>query len=336
MKASIQAVAAEAGVSISTVSRTFAKPNLVLPETRSKVMAAAEKLDYRISRSAAALKTGQSFRVALLMSDPISTWFNSNTYAGLDSVLHPAGYDISIFEMADAHDRHEFFATLPVRRNVDAVIVNSFNIVPEEVEKLSNMKVPIVGINIPSINGFNATVSIDDRQTMHVAVEHLFSMGHRRIAYAYETSNDNNQNMVFSAEARLHGLMETAEKRKMTVERIAIRNYEDATNTILNSLLTMDPAPTALYCESDELALPVIYKLCQYGHAVPQELSVIGFDDVPLAAKIGLTTLHQDPFNMGENAARKMLSVMSGKTPKPLHETLQAQLMMHETTAFID
>lgn len=71
MKASIQAVAAEAGVSISTVSRTFAKPNLVLPETRSKVMAAAEKLDYRISRSAAALKTGQSFRVALLMSDPI-------------------------------------------------------------------------------------------------------------------------------------------------------------------------------------------------------------------------------------------------------------------------
>ena len=336
MKASIQAVAAEAGVSISTVSRTFAKPNLVLPETRSKVMAAAEKLDYRISRSAAALKTGQSFRVALLMSDPISTWFNSNTYAGLDSVLHPAGYDISIFEMADAHDRHEFFATLPVRRNVDAVIVNSFNIVPEEVEKLSNMKVPIVGINIPSINGFNAAVSIDDRQAMHVAVEHLFSMGHRRIAYAYETSNDNNQNMVFSAEARLHGLMETAEKRKMTVERIAIRNYEDATNTILNSLLTMDPAPTALYCESDELALPVIYKLCQYGHAVPQELSVIGFDDVPLAAKIGLTTLHQDPFNMGENAARKMLSVMSGKTPKPLHEILQAQLMMHETTAFID
>ena len=263
MKASIQAVAAEAGVSISTVSRTFAKPNLVLPETRSKVMAAAEKLDYRISRSAAALKTGQSFRVALLMSDPISTWFNSNTYAGLDSVLHPAGYDIPIFEMADAHDRHEFFATLPVRRNVDAVIVNSFNIVPEEVEKLSNMKVPIVGINIPSINGFNATVSIDDRQAMHVAVEHLFSMGHRRIAYAYETSNDNNQNMVFSAEARLHGLMETAEKRKMTVERIAIRNYEDATNTILNSLLTMDPAPTALYCESDELALPVIYNAMQ-------------------------------------------------------------------------
>ena len=98
---------------------------------------------------------------------------------------------------------------------------------------------------------------------MHVAVEHLFSMGHRRIAYAYETSNDNNQNMVFSAEARLHGLMETAEKRKMTVERIAIRNYEDATNTILNSLLTMDPAPTALYCESDELALPVIYNAMQ-------------------------------------------------------------------------
>ena len=67
-KASIQAVAREAGVSVSTVSRTFAKPDLVLPETRDRVMTAAEKLDYSVSRSAAALKSGQSFRIALLAS----------------------------------------------------------------------------------------------------------------------------------------------------------------------------------------------------------------------------------------------------------------------------
>lgn len=81
-KASIQAVAKEAGVSVSTVSRTFAKPDLVLPETRDKVMAAAEKLDYSISRSAAALKSGQSFRIALLASETITTWFNANILQG--------------------------------------------------------------------------------------------------------------------------------------------------------------------------------------------------------------------------------------------------------------
>ena len=86
-KASIQAVAREAGVSVSTVSRTFAKPDLVLPETRDRVMTAAEKLDYSVSRSAAALKSGQSFRIALLASETITTWFNANIFAGLDSAL---------------------------------------------------------------------------------------------------------------------------------------------------------------------------------------------------------------------------------------------------------
>ena len=92
-KASIQAVAREAGVSVSTVSRTFAKPDLVLPETRDRVMTAAEKLDYSVSRSAAALKSGQSFRIALLASETITTWFNANIFAGLDSALRPSGYD---------------------------------------------------------------------------------------------------------------------------------------------------------------------------------------------------------------------------------------------------
>ena len=124
-KASIQAVAREAGVSVSTVSRTFAKPDLVLPETRDRVMTAAEKLDYSVSRSAAALKSGQSFRIALLASETITTWFNANIFAGLDSALRPSGYDTVPYPMRNAAERHDFFADLPVRRNADAVIVSS-------------------------------------------------------------------------------------------------------------------------------------------------------------------------------------------------------------------
>ena len=158
-KASIQAVAREAGVSVSTVSRTFAKPDLVLPETRDRVMTAAEKLDYSVSRSAAALKSGQSFRIALLASETITTWFNANIFAGLDSALRPSGYDTVPYPMRNAAERHDFFADLPVRRNADAVIVSSFDIEPAEVERLKHMHVPIVGINIPSTDGFDAGVT---------------------------------------------------------------------------------------------------------------------------------------------------------------------------------
>lgn len=204
-KASIQAVAREAGVSPSTVSRTFAKPDLVLPETRERVMAAARKLDYHISRSAAALKSGQSFRVALLTSESIATWFNATVYAGLSSVLQPAGYDIAVFPMANTDDRRAFFETLPVRRNADAVIVSSFNIDPAEVGQLKRMGVPIVGVNIPSPDGFDAGVSIDDRAAERTAVEHLVALGHRRIAFVGYGESTDLQDLRFSASARLRG-----------------------------------------------------------------------------------------------------------------------------------
>ena len=115
MKASIQDVAAKAGVSISTVSRSFTRPELVSKKTRLKVMAIAEQLDFQISRSATALKSGQSLRIALLLSDPVTTWFNSHVFLGLNSVLQERGYDISIYTINTFEARKELFETLPVR-----------------------------------------------------------------------------------------------------------------------------------------------------------------------------------------------------------------------------
>ncbi len=117
-KADIYQVAKEAGVSISTVSRAFTRPELVSAKTRRKVLDVADKLDFNISRSATALKSGQTYRVAMLMNEEITSWFNTQTFAGIESVMHPAGYDISLFQHIDtAANRHEFFTDLPIRRN---------------------------------------------------------------------------------------------------------------------------------------------------------------------------------------------------------------------------
>ena len=313
-KASIQAVAKEAGVSVSTVSRTFAKPDLVLPETRDKVMAAAEKLDYSISRSAAALKSGQSFRIALLASETITTWFNANIFAGLDSVLRPAGYDTVAYPMRNAEERHDFFADLPVRRNADAVIVSSFNIEPAEVERLKHMHVPIIGINIPSTDGFDSGVSIDDRTATRAAVEHLIALGHRGIAFVGGTPAETN--MRYSA-----------------VTNLQVPRGATETSAALNAVLTAPAGTTAFCFEDDELALPVLYRLRQYGKRVPQDISIVGFDDVEMSQAVGLTTMHQDPFAMGADAGRMALEAIAGGPIEPAFIQPDVPLVLRETTA---
>lgn len=126
MEASIAQVAAAAGVSIATVSRAFARPDMVSEKTRTKVFTAADQLNYSISRSATSMKTGRAYRIALLVSEDISTWFNSQLFSGLNDVLHDDGYDISIYPVVTPEERSRFFTELPVRRNADAVIVSSF------------------------------------------------------------------------------------------------------------------------------------------------------------------------------------------------------------------
>lgn len=331
MKASIQDVAAKAGVSISTVSRSFTRPELVSKKTRLKVMTIAEQLDFQISRSATALKSGQSLRIALLLSDPVTTWFNSHVFLGLNSVLQERGYDVSIYSINTFEARKEFFETLPVRRNADAVVVCSCNINPGEVSRLRNMNVPVVGVNISDNEGFDAAVSIDDAGSMKTVTRHLVSIGHRRLAYVRTTHGTP---FTYSADERINGFREVVEQTA-GVES-SVLNCPKLPNPVdpaISQILALDPAPTALVFQTDDLAVPVLYQLRHFGRSIPGDFSVVGFDDSTYTNDIGLTTLHQDPIQMGELIALKTLALISGTAPEKPFETFRTQLVLRETTA---
>lgn len=333
MRASIHDVAARAGVSTSTVSRTLSKPDLVLPSTRRKVLAAARALEYHVSRSAASLKSGQTMRIALLANGHITSWFNANIFAGLDGVFHSHGYDISVFPMNDADQRHEFFEDLPVRRNADAVVVSSFNIDVREIDKLKDMNVPLIGVNVPSQEGFDAAVGIDDSAAMHMAVEYLISLGHRHITYAYSTPNHSHR-LQFSADARLNGFLESCERHPdVAPATLGVDDGTDTTTTILDYLADASAKPTALCLQNDDMALPLLFRMRQYGYRIPQDMSIVGFDDIPFAGSVGLTTIRQNPYELGSAAARKTLALMEGHACEPAFETQQVQLILRETTA---
>ena len=145
----------------------------------------------------------------MLMNEEITSWFNMEVFAGINSVMHDAGYDISLFQHVDTgENRRDFFTNLPVRRNVDAVFVTSFGVEPEEIQQLQRIHVPIIGINTPSQEGFDATISIDDEDGMFSSAQHLINLGHKKHCVRVLRCSRFDQFVDRRARAGLHSRMQ--------------------------------------------------------------------------------------------------------------------------------
>lgn len=333
MGASIQDVAEQAGVSIATVSRTFTLPDKVLPETRRKVLDAAQDLDYTISRSASALKSGKSSRIAFLTGGELDSWYDSHVLAGLNSVLHDAGYDIALYAVSDVRERHAFFSDMSIKRNADAVMVVSFQISHTEADKLATTGIPLLGINTEPLPEFSATVGIDETSGMKLVVNHLVEQGHRRIAYV--CLDPDTESFKWNGRARLQAFLSACARLDDRVVTTVIHAPKDDTRAdyALSQLAGMDERPTAVICMNDEYALPLVFCMQRSGWMVPRDVSVVGFDDSTYAREVGLTTIHQDPYEMGRSAATTLLGLLAGKEPAESVQIQPSFLAVRSTTA---
>ena len=332
-RAGIREVAKAAGVSISTVSRAFTRPELVSERTRRKVLETADKLDFNISRSATSLKSGQSYRVAMLMNEEITSWFNTEVFAGIESVMHNAGYDVSLFQHVDtAENRRDFFTNLPVRRNVDAVFVTSFGVDPKEIQQLKRIHVPIIGINssLPEERGFNAAVRIDDKQGSELAARHLMMLGHRNIVYI---RSDREVTLHFSVQGRYESFMACCQANGVEPRVLVTDAGRNRISKVVTQLLSLDHMPTAIACQEDGIAVPLLFQLERNGFTVPNDISIIGYDDSVYARDLGLTTIRQTPVEMAREAARMTLALIEKQPLDEPFKTFPAQLIVRSTTA---
>ena len=230
MKASIGDVALKAGVSNATVSRTFAHPEQVSEATRIKVQAAADALNFSISRSAGILKSGRTYRVALLIGSHAIEWFTAEIIAGLNDVLRDAGYDLVIYPIEGAEARDAFFEELPVRNNADAVFLSSFGISPDEVKRLGTAKIPIVGVNTTS-------------------VRHLAKLGHRNLLYLYESFSST---LGFSSYNRITGFQEACGTIDgMNARTLAVQKNDNIIDAAISEMMAQDNPLTALCFHQD-------------------------------------------------------------------------------------
>ncbi|WP_018143825.1 LacI family DNA-binding transcriptional regulator [Alloscardovia criceti] len=335
MGSTIQDVARVAGVSASTVSRAFTRPDLVSAKTRENILKVASELHFSLSRSAAALKSGKSLRVALLMSGKMNLWFISSILEGLNEVLHARGYDVSVYQISSTEERKEFFDTLPLRRNADAVIVSSFAIAEDEVTLLNSIGIPIVGINADNSKelGLTAATNIDDVHGSELAARHLLQLGHKDIVYV---STHRAVSLHFSVQTRIQTFTEYCARQGISVTNIPCEITEDGKyqiSHVASEIMSLSHLPTAIACQEDGIAIPLQFQLERSGLNIPRDVSMIGFDDSFYAEDLGLTTIRQRPIEIGKKAAHMTLDLMDSKELEENFAIETAQLIIRSSTA---
>lgn len=338
-RTTIADVAEAAGVSVSTVSRALRGLDRVNPRTRERVEQEAQRLHFSFSKSASSLASGKTMRVAVLLPNEISSWFNSHAFEGIYEVLSTAGYDVIPYILWSQKELDRFFHNLPGNRNVDAIIVASFDFDEAKKQVLGELTIPVIGMNTPSTRGLDAGATIDDITAMGTIVRFLKSLGHTTLAYVGQPVNASP--FICSDAARENGFLQAAKDCGYdnddvivipSLRSIDARNEQDIYSGIVAQLLSAPKQPTGICTSVDTAAVPLIKELRRMGWRIPQDISVVGFDDDPSASIMDLTTMHQDPAEIGRVAARKALALLAGETLEEPFSIMPTSLVLRGTT----
>ncbi len=329
----IRDVAKKAGVGIATVSRVLNDNPLVSEETRRKVQSAIEALDYSPSSVARRLSRGRAMAVAV-----IAPFFTRRSYIerlqGIEHVLSAGGYDLILYNVETVDRRDDCLRVLPRGEHLDGLLILSLAPTDLEAERFNQLEMPTVLID--AHHDALPSTKIDDVGGARMAVEHLIGLGHRRIAYIGEHLDDNPFNFRPISD-RYQGYREA-----LTSAGIPFRpeyhcqghyGWREA-QRMTHQLLALPEPPTAVFAYSDTMAFGVLEAAQQCNVNVPDDFSVIGFDDVEIAQYFNLTTVRQPLYESGARGSELLLEGMeSGDRGAPQHLILPTELVVRSTTA---
>jgi LacI family repressor for deo operon, udp, cdd, tsx, nupC, and nupG len=304
----IMDVARRAGVSAATVSRALRGLPNVSRETRTKVLTAADELGYAASPLASALATGRMRSVGVVLPYA-GRWFFAEVVRGIEAALRRHGYDLVLHVLADEGRRDEFFGSLPVRRRVDGLLLVALDVSGEEAAVLHELGIPLAWVGEP-VDGVHGEL-VDDRQAAALAVRHLLRLGHRRIASI--GGNVAASRASGPTRRRTAGYREVLAEAGLELRSGWVRDgafTPDGAYRAATELLGAEDGerPTALFCQSDEMAFGALGALRDLGLRCPQDVSVVGLDGHELAATFDLTTVAQPVNDLGAQAARWLVA----------------------------
>ena len=329
MKATrIKDVARIAGVSTATVSRALSNPSIVSASTREAVERAIAQTGYTVNLTARNLRRKRVGGVLALVPNLANPFF-SRILAGISGVLRTEGLNLLVADTTTAPEARGGLVDYADRSRTDGLIVLD-GALPAAV--LSRPGCPPVVQACEWIAGLDAPrILADNAGGARIAVEHLVSLGHSRIGRLCGPEG----NTLTQARGAGFGAALAEAALELRSDWILAGDFSfRAGREAAAAILRMPERPSAIFCDSDEMACGLIGGLQQAGLRVPADLSVLGFDDVQLSAHFApsLTTVRQHQVLIGERAARVMLDLLAGGSPD-LETIVPVELVLRESTA---
>lgn len=335
MVATLADVAEAAGVHPGTASKALnpESRHLVAAETVKRVLEIATKLNYQPNALARGLRTKRSYTIGFMVPDLNNPLFPP-IVRGVEEVLGPAGLSALIVNTDnDPKKGMQLFDTLVNRRCDGFILATAFRNDPV-VKEIIKRKIPAVLVNRLTETPLLPAVVGDESGEVHDAIAHLVKLGHRRIAHIAGPQN------LSTGYIRLHAFQEVIKEAGLLAAECPIigsAGYNESAGTQAIGKLLAEPGarPTAILAANDQLAIGVLDGLKTAGLNCPQDISVIGFNDIPMMARMhpALTTFALPKHEMGVRAAEILRAwIETGTAPEPTIIYLPCPLVVREST----
>lgn len=322
-------VATRAGVSKATVSRVLSKAHTIAPETERRVLEVVRQLNYHKNVHARRLATGRSDLFGLVISE-ISNPYFPEIIRGSQAEAWDRGFDVVLCNTEYSSERSQSVIRKLIESDVRGVAIMTSSLNKSVTYELGAAGVPLVFCNLAPAERLVSNIAIDYQRGIAQAIEHVVQLGHRRTAVI--AGPEDNRTAVTIKQALVSGLT----KRKLDPLAVSHSNYRvDAGASAVRAILSMPDLPTIIFCGSDLIAMGAMNALEEAGVRIPEDVSVIGIDDISFAflTRPPLTTISVPRERLGRTAFQALEKMLKPKRRKGAEYYLETELVVRKSTA---
>ncbi|WP_341936663.1 LacI family DNA-binding transcriptional regulator [Marinimicrobium sp. C2-29] len=334
---SIKQVAKLAGVSISTVSRCLNSPDQVKPKTLAAVQSAIDETGYAPNALARNFRRGKTGLVLVVLQS-VGLPFWEGVMRGINGVARETGYSILIRETASSQPELDDYCKMVMSKEADGIIVLAS---PSPISSTSSShysnqarRTPIVlGCeNVTDEMAHIPSVRVDNRRAASEATQYLLQLGHQRIGFI---AGSRGSLLTRDRERGYRDAMKASPRGEHSGWVVNGDQTIEGARRATRQLLSLPEAPTAIFCANDEMAMAAIFEVKRRGLRVPDDISVVGFDDTRYAAIMDppLTTVVQPTEEIGERTMRRLISAIEGHDIGEAPEIVEHRLIVRDSTA---